>query len=79
LKYCFDANHIDLPPMGDLPGVMITLFNYPGDFELIFTHKRGDEEYSISRIELSEAVGGLESVDSLALAKEFLISQEESL
>jgi anti-sigma regulatory factor (Ser/Thr protein kinase) len=79
LKYCFDANHIDLPPMGDLPGVMITLFNYPGDFELVFTHKRGDEEYSISRIELSEAVGGLESVDSLALAKEFLISQEESL
>ena len=36
-------------------------------------------EYSVSRSELAEAVGGLESVEGLSLAKEYLESQEESL
>ena len=36
-------------------------------------------EYTIARSELSEAVGGLDSVDGLALAHEFLQSQEASL
>jgi hypothetical protein len=57
----------------------VTLFNYPGEFELLFTHKKGVEEYSISRSELAEAVGGLDTVDGIMLAREYLSSQEESL
>ena len=76
LSYGFSATHIDLPPMGDLVGAVLMLFNYPGDFELTFTHKKGESEYSISRSELAEAVGGLESAEGIALAKEFLESQE---
>ena len=76
LRYSFSATHIDLPPMGDLAGAVLMLFNYPGDFELTFTHKKGESEYSISRSELAEAVGGLESAEGIALAKEFLESQE---
>lgn len=79
LRYSFDAGNIDLPPMGDIPSAMLTLFNYPGDFELVFTHRRGAEEYTVARGELSEAVGGLDSVEGLSLAREFLASQEESL
>jgi len=79
LRYSFSAKHIDLPPMGDLADAILTLFNYPGDFDLAFTHRKGAEEYSISRMELSEAVGGLESVEGLSLARDFLRSQEESL
>jgi len=79
LSYCFAAKHIDLPPMGDLADAVLMLFNYPGDFDIAFTHKKGAEEYSVSRSELSEAVGGLESVEGLTLAREFLESQEESL
>ena len=44
LRYSFDAKNIDLPPMGDLPGALLTLFNYPGDFELVFTHPLGGTE-----------------------------------
>ena len=55
------------------------LFNYPGDFDLAFTHRKGAEEYTISRLELAEAVGGLESVEGLSLAREFLQSQEDAL
>ena len=79
LSYSFSATHIDLPPMGDLVNAVLMLFNYPGDFDLTFTHRKGEEEYSISRLELAEAVGGLESVEGLSLAREFLQSQEDAL
>lgn len=79
LDYSFSAKHIDLPPMGDLVEAVLMLFNYPGNFELVFTHKIGEEEYSISRSELADAVGGLETIDGITLAKEFLSSQEEAL
>ena len=79
LTYDFAADNIDLPPIGDIAEMVMTLFNYPGGFEMIFTHRKGGEEYSISRSELSDAVGGLESVEGLTLAKEFLHSQEESV
>jgi len=79
LTYFVNAKHIDLPPMGDIAEMVLTLFNYPGAFDLVFTHRKDANDYSISRQELSDAVGGLESVEGLSLAKEFLASQEESL
>lgn len=79
LAYRFAAGHIDLPPMGDIAKMVLALFNYPGEFDLVFTHRKGDGEYAISRSELIDAVGDLESVESLALAGEFLQGQEEAL
>lgn len=79
LSYHFRADHVDLPPMGDIAAMVLMLFNYPGDFELVFSHRKGGEEYGISRSELADAVGGLESVEGLALAREFLESQESAL
>ena len=79
LAYFFDASNIDLPPMGDIAETLVTLFNYPGAFEFVFTHRKGAEEYSISRSELADAVGGLETVEGIGLAKEFLHSQEDAL
>ena len=79
LSYHFRADHVDLPPMGDIASMVLMLFNYPGEFELVFTHRKGGEEYAISRSELADAVGGLESVEGITLAKEFLESQESAL
>ena len=76
LEYSFAAKHIDLPPMGDLVEMVLMLFNYPGDFDLVFSHKKGETDYSISRSELAEAVGGFETPEGLSLAREFLTSQE---
>ena len=75
----FQADNIDLPPMGDLVAAVMSLFNFDGDFDLVFTHTKGEESYSISRLELKDAVGGFDSVEGLSLAKEFLQGQEESL
>lgn len=72
----FRSDNIDLPPMGDLPATVLSLFVFDGDFDLVFTHTRGAETYSVSRLELKEAVGGFDSVEGLALAKEFLRGQE---
>lgn len=72
----FAANNIDLPPMGDIPSAVLSLFNYPGSFDLVFTHRSGKVDYTISRSELAEAIGGFDSIESLALAKDFLSSQE---
>ena len=79
LKYHFAAGHLDLPPMGDIASMLLTLFNYPGTFELVFRHVKGANGYEIARSELSDAVGGLDSVEGLSLAREFLVSQEEPL
>ena len=75
----FEADNIDLPPMGSLPAAVMSLFNFAGDFDLVFTHVKGENEYSISRLELKDAVGGFDSAEGLSLAKEFLEGQEESL
>lgn len=75
----FRADNIDLPPMGDLVAAVMSLFNFDGDFDLVFTHAKGENEYSISRLELKDAVGGFDSVEGLSLAKEFLLGQEETL
>ena len=75
----FQADNIDLPPMGNLASAALSLFTFDGDFELVFRHRRGGEEYEISRSELKEAVGGFDSVEGLSLSREFLESQESSL
>ena len=75
----FQADSIDLPPMGSLASAVLSLFTFDGDFELVFLHRRGGEEYEIGRSELKDAVGGFGSVEGLSLAREFLESQESSL
>jgi signal transduction histidine kinase len=79
LSYSFAAGNVDLPPMGDISDMALGLFNYTGDFELTFAHAKGAESYEISRSELLDAVGSLEDIQGLALAREFLRSQEEAL
>ena len=75
----FKADNIDLPPMGSLPQAILSLFNFQGDYDLVFRHRKNGEEYEISRLELMEAVGGFDSVEGLSLAREFLESQEASI
>ena len=67
----------DAAPMGDLAGTLAALLGCPGDFELVFTHRRGGDSYSVVRSELAEAVGGLETAGGLSLALAFLRGQED--
>ena len=78
LAYRLDARSRAVPPMGDMAAAVAMLFNFPGDFDLVFTHRRGGKAYSVSRAELAAAVGSPETVEGLSLALKFLREHEAS-
>ena len=79
LAYRWQSSHCDAPPFGDIPTTLVSLMNYPGDFDLNFTHSRSAASYTISRSILIEALGGIETADNILLAKEFIAGQEEEI
>lgn len=81
VRYAFPLDHPDSPPLGDLPGLVLSLMAFEGDYELEVTRIRNLPgtsrlEWSARRSELAEAVGGFRDAESLSLAKAFLESQE---
>ena len=82
VRFSVSLEHLDCPPVGDVPGLAFSLMCYPGDYELVFSRTLVREttgEYTIRRTELQEALGDLESVASLGLLKEFIRGEEASL
>jgi hypothetical protein len=79
LAFSFDAKHLDTPPLGDLPGTLLTLFCYDGDFDLVFSRSLGDQSYEVRRRELQEVLGELAESGNLVLTRDFLRSQETDL
>ncbi|MDC7125492.1 MAG: ATP-binding protein [Spirochaetales bacterium] len=83
LSFNFPLNNIDTPPIGDISGMLLQVLMFDGDFELKFdrvlVRDSSELKYTISRLELKEVLGDLNSADSLILAKQYLRSQEEDL
>lgn len=75
----FSSSSIDLPPKGNMADAALSLFSFPGEFEMVFSHSKCGESYCVSRSELIDAVGGIDNAQSLSLARDFLQSQEDSL
>lgn len=73
----FKPRHIDTPPLGDVAGACMTLFSYPGSFELELRRERFGRRYSIVRSELLEALGSFDGPEELMLLNRFLESQED--
>ncbi len=78
VSFRFPSDNVDTPPMGDMAALFLSVLCLPGDHELVVERRKKDGgEYRLVRSELSWAVGGLELVSSLALLREYLVSQEE--
>ena len=77
----FDTSNVDMPPLGDIPGMFRTIFMFDSGAEIIIRRKKlkngTEDEYEISKSELSEAIGGFENAGNLVLLKEYLNSLEE--
>ncbi|HWR11518.1 MAG TPA: sensor histidine kinase [Rectinemataceae bacterium] len=73
----FDRKNVDCPPLGDVPGMLLTILCLPGAQEMVISRKRNGFSYELRKSELTEALGNLEEVSSLALLKQYLRSQEE--
>ena len=80
VAFSFPKGNVDCPPVGDVPGLFLSVLCLPGGQEIVIRRVKAvagvSSEYELRRSELSEAVGGLERVSSLALLREYLESQE---
>ena len=79
LEFSLDLNNIDTPPIGDLVSAVVMLMGYSGECELVVQYKTLKGEYELKRTELLEALGDLENVSSIKLAKEYILGLEEEL
>lgn len=79
VHYTLDANHLDTPPLGDLPGTLTSMMALGGEYDLIVTRQARSDSYQVSRADLIEALDNLSEAGNLILAREYLRSQEESL
>ncbi|MDR1786347.1 MAG: sensor histidine kinase [Spirochaetaceae bacterium] len=76
----FNTSNIDTPPVGDIPGLFRQMLSQTGSFEMTITRKRtgpNPADYRIVRSELADALGDLETVDSLSLLGHYLAGLEE--
>ena len=75
----FRLDHIDTPPVGDVITAFGSIITMDGGYELTLRRVLGEAEYALSRSELRDALGDLESIDSQVLLQQYLRSCEEEL
>ncbi len=79
VRFTFDARHLDTPPLGDLAATVLGLMTFRGSYDLVLTRRTAADGYTVSRRELSDALGNLAESATLILARDYLRSQESSL
>jgi len=79
LFFSFNRSHPDCPPLGDLPSCFLSLLLFDRNYDLILSHRTKKAHYSLVKSELEDALGNLEEVSCISLAKAFIESQEQEL
>lgn len=79
LRFQLNLEKVDVPPLGDVAATVLSVMNFPGDYELKFSRHVGEQGYEVGRHELLEVLSGMETVGDLQLAKQYLSGLEEDL
>jgi hypothetical protein len=79
VEFTLDAKHLDTPPLGDLPATLLGLMAFDGTCDIAVKRSTPADGYSVSRSDLTDALGNLEQADNLILARAYLRSQEDNL
>lgn len=79
VAFTVEMDHLDTPPIGDLPSTVLAMMNYPGTYDLAFERALNEHRYRVERSDLQEALDGLQTSGDLALAKTYLTAQEDEL
>jgi hypothetical protein len=82
VKASFLKSSIDLPPLGDIPSTLMTLFIGNPEISWKYTHRRNDREFSVDSGELRQALGGDNPFKEPAIAlgiKEYIESNIDEL
>ena len=76
VSFSFDLSHIDTPPPGNFPKTFRQIMTLGGDYEMVINRKRGDSSYRVSRSEMVDTLGELDSAGSQNLLSTYLESLE---
>ncbi len=83
ITFSFPFDHIDTPPIGNIPSTFFAAMTYPGDFEMhihyAISRDSGADGYELHRNELIDILGDLSMSQSLILLRDFIRSQDEDL
>ncbi|WP_319476610.1 ATP-binding protein [Marispirochaeta aestuarii] len=81
--FSFPADNIDTPPVGDLAETFAGAVLKPTEYEAVLLHRvrdsSGERSYRVTRSELTDALGELESVASQNLVRRYMASHEEEI
>lgn len=58
LKFWFQHDHLDRPPLGDIEGTIVMLCSQHEDIHIVYTHKTDEGEFVFDTNEVKEALGG---------------------
>lgn len=72
VKFTFDKNNIDTPPLGDKAITYLTLLNYPGEFNLAIQEHKNQDNALFIKNEINEALGDIDTPETLLLLKQYL-------
>ncbi|MDD3929389.1 MAG: sensor histidine kinase [Sphaerochaeta sp.] len=83
VEFSFNLAHLDAPPMGNLVSTFVALLGHPLAQELVIRRSvntsKGSGNYSLSKQELEDVLGGLSTSGALNLLREYINSQEEAV
>ena len=79
VAFRFDSQHVDVPPLGDLAGTLLTLMALPGGYDLAVRRSSPAGNYAIARHELQDTLGDMENAANLSLARQYLAGLEQEL
>jgi hypothetical protein len=78
VEFSMPLDNIDTPPLGDLVGTLVQAFTFVDEYELRVDRTKPGNAWTVSRTELADALGELETVGSITLLREYLESLEET-
>jgi anti-sigma regulatory factor (Ser/Thr protein kinase) len=72
-------DHVDMPPVGDLPYLFAQVMFLEGEYEMLVHRRLENSSYRVCRVELRESVGGFEDVQAFSLVKFYFERLEEEI
>ena len=83
VHFAFPLSHVDTPPFGDIAGLLLQIFIFDGEYEVVVRRTvrtaAGSDSYCIRRSECREALGDVYDGVSVQLLKKFFTSQESGI